>query len=989
MFYVYVDGEQIFSPVDESLAIYAPKVTVELGKSGSFQFSMPPTNEYYGYVDEIGADVIVYLDDTEIFRGRSISIKRDFNNIKNVYCEGILSYLVDSVQKATRYNGNSKDLFYKILRRHNSMVESKKRFSIDLSTYNVENTTVVIPGKKDDGDEYYGENKYEQAIIESIVGEWQTTYDYLNNIFLSYLGGYLIAKHDDDLDVNYIDYISNEAFEEKIIEAENGIVDHEIEFGLNMLDFSEEVNGEELFTVLVPFGDGEKDVLTIESANGRHNLEAGLELVSINGKNIGIADVEMRQRYGTIVKTFSFDNVNNVETLLHDAIRYLKAHKKIPVTYTITAVDFHFIDGTSSQIEIGDSVKITSLPHGIDQFLLCTRIEYDLSNPGGTRYTFGNPEQSLTDRYKKNKDKEKKDSDHQASRSARGGGGAAGAAADDAIYYADYYANENFAMAKQWVNDHGAFCLEQAHFVSDNGAGWATAALWVDNYGVGAYQALDWYFGHGAGAIVAYDWVNSYGVGSYKAMNWYNEHAAGAITAYDWIHEYGVGSYKAMQWYNSYAAGAITAYQWISEYGVGSYDAMNWYNSYAAGAITAYQWVHAYGVGSYKAMQWYSAYASGAITAYQWISDYGAGSYKALRWYNDNAAGAITAYKWVNANGAGAKNAMTWYKKNAKGAITAYKWISEYGAGAKKAMLWYNERASGMITAYDWVNSYGASSEKAIEWYDKHAAGAIKSTDWVTAYGALAKKSIDWYNDNSAGWTEIKQKVDNNSAVVEILASFDKDKKGKIKKSTIRLESGIQSSIIAEAQKIIIKGVFEAEDPALFQRGVSFQSVLNANGVFTANNKAEFVEGFTSDANSVFKENVFVAAGKTIKIGGKEVITTATVQKAIEDVVTSTYVENMIIAIAGQSTIGGALRYLIGCKKDKKPISLAEYIKNKTAHSHSFTIGATSGQLFGGHSHSVTVSGTTYSTTSNNVWKDGTRVSINYSGTTSTFTPST
>jgi len=46
-----------------------------------------------------------------------------------------------------------------------------------------------------------------------------------------------------------------------------------------------------------------------------------------------------------------------------------------------------------------------SLPHGINQDYLCTKIEYDLSNLGNSTFVFGNPRQDLTERYRKDKKK--------------------------------------------------------------------------------------------------------------------------------------------------------------------------------------------------------------------------------------------------------------------------------------------------------------------------------------------------------------------------------------------------------------------------------------------------------------------------------------------------------------------------------------------------------------------------------------------------------
>ena len=111
MFYLYADGKLISQPLEDSLIVLSPRLTLELGKAGSFEFSMPPTNAYYGEMRKLKTMITANLDDTELFRGRVLSHDRRFNNVKKIYAEGELAYLVDSVQKTERYVGTTHDLF--------------------------------------------------------------------------------------------------------------------------------------------------------------------------------------------------------------------------------------------------------------------------------------------------------------------------------------------------------------------------------------------------------------------------------------------------------------------------------------------------------------------------------------------------------------------------------------------------------------------------------------------------------------------------------------------------------------------------------------------------------------------------------------------------------------------------------------------------------------------------------------------------------------
>ena len=203
MYYVYADENSIYNPLDKSLTIHSPKINLELGKAGSFQFDIPPTNLYYNSLTQLKTIIKVEIDNTTVFYGRVFSITRSFNNMKKVYCEGILSYLIDTVQKGKSYKGKARALFNDIITAHNNMVGSDKQFQI--GTVNIEDVDVVIPGKKDNEGNYYGD-AYEQAIIDSIADEWLTSYDYIQNILIDYLGGFLIASHQNGR--NRIDYIS-------------------------------------------------------------------------------------------------------------------------------------------------------------------------------------------------------------------------------------------------------------------------------------------------------------------------------------------------------------------------------------------------------------------------------------------------------------------------------------------------------------------------------------------------------------------------------------------------------------------------------------------------------------------------------------------------------------------------------------------------------------------------------------------------------------
>lgn len=393
MFRIYSGQDLIYEPGDSSLAVVQPKLTLEMGKAGSLEFVTVPGHPWNDQILRISTPVQVTDDEEEIFRGRVLSGKRTFYNQREIYCEGDLSYLIDSVQKAEKYSGTTHDLFSKIIQAHNARMPTSKQFAVGNVT--VENRSIVLTGQDDNPNT--GNFDYKQIAINSIVDEWNTTYDYIENCLISYEGGYLMTRRVGN--TTYLDWL----------EDYSSTSTQEIEFGENMLDLNDEINAEELFTVLIPLGD---DNLTIKSVNNNSD-----ELVNT-------AAVE---QYGRIVKTHVFNNVTSASTLKENGQRYLATNGVTTSIMTITAVDMHVIHPEIRAIHLGDRVKIVSEPHGLNQYLTCTKIEYDLENPGNTVYTFGREKQSLTERYREDKRKQNDTYGNSADGSYGIGSGAIGA----------------------------------------------------------------------------------------------------------------------------------------------------------------------------------------------------------------------------------------------------------------------------------------------------------------------------------------------------------------------------------------------------------------------------------------------------------------------------------------------------------------------------------------------------------------------------------
>ena len=367
MFQIYAGDVLVYEPGDYNLALLTPKLTIEMGKAGSLEFTVPASHPNMDLLKQLTKPVSVDLDGEKIFRGRILSETRTFYNQREIYCEGDLSYLVDSVQKAVKYTGKTHALFNQIIANHNARMPAEKQFTVGNIT--VENRDIILTGQSDDISQY----DYKQIAINSIVDNWNTTYDYIETCLISYCGGYLVTRQVNG--VNYIDWINDYT----------NTASQEIVFGENLLDLTDESSAEDIFTVLIPLGD---DNLTVKT---------------VNNNSDEIVDATKVAKYGRIIKTNVFSNVTNPQTLLENGRRYLANNGDVPTTLTLTAVDLHSVYPEITAIHLGDRVFIRSDPHELSQYLTCTKIEYDLEKPENTVYTFGREKQSLTQRYREDK----------------------------------------------------------------------------------------------------------------------------------------------------------------------------------------------------------------------------------------------------------------------------------------------------------------------------------------------------------------------------------------------------------------------------------------------------------------------------------------------------------------------------------------------------------------------------------------------------------
>lgn len=357
MYAIYCDGKLLHYPrlASEGYVALSPKLTLELNKPGRLDFLLPVSNPMYDNVQKMKSIITVYQDGMEIFRGRCLDSKKDLHKRKKITCEGDMAFLLDSVQRPYSFQGDIPELLEQYISVHNAQVDAEKQFSVGM-------VTVTDPNN------YVSRNNSEHS----------DTLTEIKDKLIKTHGGYLRTRLSEG--VRYVD----------LVESYDHVNTQTIEFGRNLLDLTEYINAQEVYTVLIPLGAVQED------AEG--NDAGRLTIESVNDGKDYIEDPVAIALFGRIWKTQKWDDVTLPENLLAKGNAALQSGIEMAVTLEIRAVDLHLVDVDTEGIKLGDYVRVISVPHGLDKYFLCSKIVHDLADPSKNEYTFGVTFRTLTER---------------------------------------------------------------------------------------------------------------------------------------------------------------------------------------------------------------------------------------------------------------------------------------------------------------------------------------------------------------------------------------------------------------------------------------------------------------------------------------------------------------------------------------------------------------------------------------------------------------
>ena len=345
---LFADGAVVYDSRLEDYALAGLKTTSGLNKGGTAEFIMPPGHPAYNSF--ISYRTIVTLRENGVlrFRGRALYPSDDFYNFRTITCEGERCFLRDAVIRPYTFTADPASIFSAAVALYNAEVDEFKRFTPGVCTVTDANDYIRLESE-----------------------DAETFADFFDKL-VERCGGYITFTDapDGGRQINWLAEIDSRS-------------DQVIEFGENLLEFARSGQSEELATAVLPYGaqleDGTR--VTIKGVNGGKDYIEDAEAVTLRGR---------------IMATVYWDDVTDPHNLLTKAREWLNKHKLAVISLQLTAADLSRMDKRIDSYQVGDRVKVTSTPHGVDDWFQLTERTTDWLVHDGGSINLGQTVNSLT-----------------------------------------------------------------------------------------------------------------------------------------------------------------------------------------------------------------------------------------------------------------------------------------------------------------------------------------------------------------------------------------------------------------------------------------------------------------------------------------------------------------------------------------------------------------------------------------------------------------
>lgn len=300
------------------------KLELRTNNEGSMSFMLPLSNSMRHEINPLMDEITFERNGRELFRGCPVGTGNDILNSGEVRCVGALSYFRNVTLDPYEFSGSINNYLKLNLDAYNAKVEAHKRIYLGVVTVT-------------DSNDY---------IVRSDVNR-SKVYNNLMDKLVKNLGGYMVIRVVDG--VKYLDYVAE--FQRHARQK--------VKAGYNIIDFSDDVDYQNVVTVLVP--QGFKDEET------GHRVDVS----SVNNDSIYVINEPALAVYGWREGIIEYDDVTLPENLLRKALALSDSYASPVRNLTINAVDMSKITDADC-FYLGDIIETGSDYHDIAAEMVLT-----------------------------------------------------------------------------------------------------------------------------------------------------------------------------------------------------------------------------------------------------------------------------------------------------------------------------------------------------------------------------------------------------------------------------------------------------------------------------------------------------------------------------------------------------------------------------------------------------------------------------------------
>lgn len=219
------------------------------------------------------------------------------------------------------------------------------------------------------------------------ITDRENTLEAIRDKLVDRLGGYLRLRHENDK--LYLDWLT--------IQEYGKYCEQPIQFGENLMDYSETMTADDVITALIPLGAAIEQE-TDENASEFERLEKNVDITSVNDGKDYIYSKEAVENFGWVWRTEKWDDVSVPANLLKKATEFLTSNQYESLVISLTAVDLSLFGQDYDSFDIGDRVLCNAIPYGMKKVLPVMEMKIPLQQPDQAQLTLGeNLQQSFTD----------------------------------------------------------------------------------------------------------------------------------------------------------------------------------------------------------------------------------------------------------------------------------------------------------------------------------------------------------------------------------------------------------------------------------------------------------------------------------------------------------------------------------------------------------------------------------------------------------------